>query len=404
DDGRLAPRPDRPGRRREPLSGVRIRPLAGPGAVARRDGPVAGVRPPRGERRAARSAAGPDLDRPDAGRAVRQLQPDPPQRDPGDGAAGPHAAAPADQRRLRPRARRAAAPVGGAARRHPHRRAGRALGGHRARGLPVRDGRGAARRRHRRAARRAGPRPATAAPVVERHREDVRVRPDDADRGRRRARGRRVRRLPARAGRRAPALPRRRPALPPGGRPRLRGRPAHRGRVGDDLHPAAQRRPRGDRERQRQRAARPVAAPRPAGPAARRPVPAADRHRGADALRLPLAAVRAHGHRGRRDRRGDRRARAEDRRDARFGEPRSRGLPVARHPRRRPHREPAHLLRRRGALLHRGAAGPCRAAGHVRRAPRPGGVPGAGRRAGPPSGVRDPWSGRPARRPHRPSL
>ena len=41
------------------------------------------------------------------------------------------------------------------------------------------------------------------------------------------------------------------------------------------------------------------------------------------------------------------------------------------HPRRRPHREPAHLLRRRRALLHRGTARPGGAAGLVRGAARP---------------------------------
>ena len=41
------------------------------------------------------------------------------------------------------------------------------------------------------------------------------------------------------------------------------------------------------------------------------------------------------------------------------------------HLRRRPGRQPAHHLRRRHPLLHRGAAGPRRAAGHLRRAAGP---------------------------------
>ena len=76
---------------------------------------MAGVHPRRGQRGAAGPPAGPDLDGQGAGRAVRELQPHPPQRDPGDGAAGAHPAAPADQRRVRPRARRAAAAVGAGA-------------------------------------------------------------------------------------------------------------------------------------------------------------------------------------------------------------------------------------------------------------------------------------------------
>ena len=59
-------------------------------------------------------------------------------------------------------------------------------------------------------------RPPAAAAVVQRDREDVRVRRGRGDRGRRRAGRRRVRRLPARAGRRAPDAPGRRPAQPPG--------------------------------------------------------------------------------------------------------------------------------------------------------------------------------------------
>ena len=207
--------------------------------------------------------------------------------------------------------------VRGAGRR-PGRRPGRAVRRLRAGRRPHRDGRAAAGRRHRRAAGGAGGRPAAAAAVVERDREDVRVRPDDGDRGGRRARGRRVRRPIC-----ATLAAERRTA--PGDdllshlvqRARHRGRPAHRGRAGHHLHPAAQRRPRGDGERQRQRPARAARAPRPAAAAARGPGAAADGDRGADALRLPAAAVRAHRHRGRRDRRGHGAGRAEDRRAAR---------------------------------------------------------------------------------------
>ena len=53
---------------------------------------------------------------------------------------------------------------------------------------------------------------------------------------------------------------------------------------------------------------------------------AADRDRGADALRLAAAAVRAHRHRGRRDRRDHRRGGPEDRRAARVGQPRPGGV------------------------------------------------------------------------------
>ena len=139
-------------------------------------------------------------------------------------------------------------------------------------------------------------------------------------------------------------------------------------------------------------------APGSAAAAAGRPGPAADGDRGAHALRLTAAAVRAHGHRGRRDRR---RSRSRPARRSppcsarRTATPPSSMTPT---PRRRPHGEPAHLLRRRRPLLHRGTAGPGRAAGVVRRAAGPDVEARTRRRAGPPSGIRHPRPRRPARR------
>ena len=176
------------------------------------------------------------------------------------------------------------------------------------RSTSCRDGRAAAGRRHRRTARGARGRPSAAAAVVQRDREDVRVRPHDGGRGRRRARRREfvayLRDLAAER-RRTRATT----CLPPG---QVRDTEGDR-LTEDELvttcilllnagHEATVNVSGNGRS--------PCSAPRPARTAARRPGAAADGDRGAHALRLPAAAVRAHGHRGRRDRRDHRRDRA----------------------------------------------------------------------------------------------
>ena len=85
--------------------------------VARAHVDVPHLRPRLRQRRAPRPAAGPDLERPAAGRPARAVQPAAPQPDDGERAAGAHAPAPAGRRRLQPRPRRAAAAAGPRARR-----------------------------------------------------------------------------------------------------------------------------------------------------------------------------------------------------------------------------------------------------------------------------------------------
>ena len=150
-------------------------------------------------------------------------------------------------------------------------------------------------------------RPAAAAAVVQRDREDVRVRADGGGRGRRRAGRRRVRRLPARA-----------------------GRPSAAAHLGEDLlsHLVTVRDADGDRLTEDELVTTCILLLNAGHEATVNvsgngllallehpdqlqrlrdgPRPAAHRDRGADALRLAAAAVRAHRHRGRRDRRGHR--------------------------------------------------------------------------------------------------
>ncbi len=75
---------------------------------------VPDVRPRRGQRRAARPPARPDLGGPEPRRALRAVQPAAPQPDDGERAARAHPAAPAGRRRVLPRPRRAAAARGSA--------------------------------------------------------------------------------------------------------------------------------------------------------------------------------------------------------------------------------------------------------------------------------------------------
>ena len=120
-------------------------------------------------------------------------------------AADPHPAAPAGGRGVRPRARGTAAAAGGRDGRTSWSPAlAERIAGAGSADLLDAGRRAAAGRGDRRAARGPGRRPAAAAALVERDREDVRVRPaGPAGRASGRAGVGRVRRLPARTGRRA---------------------------------------------------------------------------------------------------------------------------------------------------------------------------------------------------------
>ena len=166
--------------------------------------------------------------------------------------------------------------------------------------------------RDRAPARRArGQRPGPAR-LVPRHGRDVPGAPGPRGRGCGRRRRARLRRFPARPCRRAPRRARRRP-VERTDRRRGGGRPAVDGRADRDLRAAAQRRPRGDGARHRQRRARdPRQRRRPA-----RAVRGRRRHggdgRGGAALRPAAASVHPHrlaGRRGVRRRPAPRRARS----------------------------------------------------------------------------------------------
>ena len=197
-----APGPRRPGRRRRPVPGVRPRAGGRAGAVARGLRPVARRSRTRSPTPSSGTVgwAGSGGTRSPAERfesfnlihrnAILEMEP-------------PHhtrlrrlistAFARGHVERLRPWVEELAGPAG--------RRAGGGVGRLPA-GRPARrDGRAAAGRRHRRAAGGARGRPAAAPALVQRDREDVRVRAHPRAGGRRRACGGRVRHLPARPGR-----------------------------------------------------------------------------------------------------------------------------------------------------------------------------------------------------------
>ena len=205
-------------------------------------------------------------------------------------------------------------------------------GGSRAGRPAARDGRAAAGRRHRGAARGAGGRPAAAPAVVQRDREDVRVRAHPA------------------SGRTPPSVRR------TSSSPTCAGWPPSAGsRPGDDLvsHLVSVRDADGDRLTEDELVTTCILLLNAGHEATvnvtgngtlallRHPdqlrrlredrVAAAGRDRGADAVRLAAAAVRAHRHRGRRDRRDHGGRRSEDRGAAGGGQPRPRRLRRARH-------------------------------------------------------------------------
>ena len=243
------------------------------------------------------------------------------------------------------------------------RRAGR-----RGRGGPAAHGRRAPPGdRDRRDARRAALRPPPAAPLVGRHREDVRAAPDRDDAARRRPGERRVRRLPADARARTPRRRRRGPHHAVGAR-RGRGRAAHRGRARGDLRAPPQRGARGDGERHAPGVAPAVPAPRPPGGAARRPRPDPDGRGRTAAVRHAAADVRTMGPRGHRAARGRDPARRRARSAVRQREPRPRRLRRPRGAAARSRAEPAPHVRRGDRLLPRRPARAARAADLV---PRP---------------------------------
>ena len=324
-------------RRRRAVAGSALRPHVPAHRHPRGDGPP-------GPARLARAVLGPDQ-----------------RRDPRHGATRSHARAPARIESLHSPVRRVPPPAGardlrGAAR----------DGGGRGGVRPAAHARGAAARdRDRGDARRPRGGPSSPPTVVGRHREDVRAAPDGVRAARRRPREPRVLRLPPRARAATAHLARGRPDLRPGPRDR-RGRDPHGGRARRDVRPPAERRPRGDGERDAPRLVGALPPSRPAEGAPRRPVAAPDRDRGAPAVPDSPADVRAVGARAVRAPRGRDPEGSRARLALRLGEPRPGRLRGTRRPAPGPPTEPASHVRRRDPLLPRGPARPHGAADLVR--------------------------------------